>query len=375
VDQRGTGGSNGLYCTPDRAGPIEAFLPTLDPEQIRSCRKELERRADLRYYLTSHAMDDLDELRAVLGFERVVLVAVSYGTRAALEYIRRHGEHVEAALLEGATPFGHPMPLHMATDSEAALRNVLRDCAAEARCAEAFPDLEADYRRAVDEIERAPRKVRIEDPRNGESVEVVFAAAHFAESLRSMLYSPGETQSIPLLLHNAATGDYAPFAEHQVRRNMGLTAGIAQGMYFALTCTEDVARVDPDSAYAAAKGTFLSDHRARPHIEGCEGWPRGRLPAGFGDEVASDVPALFITGAHDPVTPPAAARLAASRMRNARVVIVPFAGHSRSGLLGTGCLSATIARFLATADLDAVDTSCLADVRRQLFHVPAEETR
>ena len=368
VDQRGTGASNGLYCSPPPDAPLQAFMPTMDAGEVRACRTVLEQRAELRYYLTSLAMDDLDDLRAALGYEKINLQGGSYGTRAALVYIRRHGEHVRSARLQGAVAFGHPMPSRFAQDAQASLGNVLRDCAAEAACAAAFPSLEADYRRAVRGTEEAPIRLRVRDPRTADSVEVTFGAADFAESLRAMLYTPNATRRIPLLLHHAAaTGDYRPFVEFQLDRNLGLARGIAEGMYFAVSCTEDVARVDPEAVYASGRDTFLADHRARPHIEGCDGWPPGRLPAGFAEEVESDVPVLLITGANDPVTPPASATLAASRLHHARVVIVPGGGHGLGGLVGAACLDRLMDEFLRTADPANLDTSCVAAVRRAPF--------
>lgn len=368
VDQRGTGESNGLYCGPEDTAPLQAFMAILDPERMRACREELEARADLRYYLTTHAMDDLDELRAALGYERINLYGSSYGTRAALVYLRRHGESVRSAILMGATAMSHPMPTRFATDAEAALGNVLRDCAADPSCAAAFPDLEADYRRAIRLIEERPATVQIRDPRTGDTVGLAFRAADFAESLRAMLYGTQTTRYIPALLHHVATtGDYRPFAEQQLQRNVGLFRGVAQGMCFAVTCTEDVARVDPDAVYAAGHGTFLADHRARPHIEGCDGWPLGALPAGYGDEVESDVPVLIITGANDPATPPASAHAAASRLSTARVIIVPEGGHGLAGLEGIECTRELEMRFLETADPGALDTACVTHMRRPPF--------
>ena len=46
--------------------------------------------ADVRFYTTPIAMDDLDDVRAHLGYERINLYGGSYGTRAALVYLRRH---------------------------------------------------------------------------------------------------------------------------------------------------------------------------------------------------------------------------------------------------------------------------------------------
>ena len=74
-------------------------MPTLNIEVIKACRTELEKHADLRYYLTTYAMDDLDDVRAALGYDKINLDGGSYGTGAVLVYIRQHGEHVRSATL------------------------------------------------------------------------------------------------------------------------------------------------------------------------------------------------------------------------------------------------------------------------------------
>jgi pimeloyl-ACP methyl ester carboxylesterase len=119
--------------------------------------------------------------------------------------------------------------------------------------------------------------------------------------------------------------------------------------------------------HANGQGTFLADHRARPHIEGCKDWPRGKLPAGFGEEVKSDVPVLIVVGDNDPATPPSAARAAASRLSNARVAVVPYSGHTMQGLIGENCVKGIMARFLETADQRSLDVTCLKDVRHKPF--------
>jgi pimeloyl-ACP methyl ester carboxylesterase len=370
VDARGTGKSNGLHCPISKGAPLQAFIPILNLEVLRACRPELEKHADLRYYLTTYAMDDLDDVRAALGYDKINLDAGSYGTGAALIYIRQHGDHVRSATLWSTTALSQPMPLFFASDTESALRNVFRDCYAEVECKAAFPTLEADYKRAVERIESAPVRLTVTDPRNKQSAEVTLDADAFAESLRAMLYKPESMRSIPLLLHKAAGGDYRAFTELQLDRNIALNDEIADGLYFSITCTEDIDRADPQQTHANGRGTFLADHRARPHMEGCKGWPRGTLPAGFGEEVKSDVPVLIINGANDPATPPSAGRAAMSRLSNARMIVVPYGGHTTEGLIGEECVKKIAGRFLETADQRSLDVACVKDIRHQPFILP-----
>ena len=96
VDQRGTGGSGALPCP-----QTELEGMTADPGQSAAigarCRDDLAKRADLRQYTTAIAMDDLDGVREKLGYETIDLYGASYGTRAALVYLRRHESHVRAS--------------------------------------------------------------------------------------------------------------------------------------------------------------------------------------------------------------------------------------------------------------------------------------
>jgi pimeloyl-ACP methyl ester carboxylesterase len=50
---------------------------------VHGCLTDLARRADLRFYGADHFVQDLDDVRAVLRHERIDILGISYGTRAA----------------------------------------------------------------------------------------------------------------------------------------------------------------------------------------------------------------------------------------------------------------------------------------------------
>jgi len=98
IDQRGTGHSAPLQC--DVPAPDEALARALDRSRevaaLDACRAKLEKLpwGDLRFYTTTIAMADADAVRAALGAPQVDLVGISYGTRAALEYLRAYPQRV-----------------------------------------------------------------------------------------------------------------------------------------------------------------------------------------------------------------------------------------------------------------------------------------
>ncbi|MGI8480849.1 MAG: alpha/beta hydrolase, partial [Chthoniobacterales bacterium] len=70
VDQRGTGSSNPLTATARTKSPQDYLSEMYPVEYVKTLRQALEQRADLTQYTTSIAMDDLDNVRAWLGYDR-----------------------------------------------------------------------------------------------------------------------------------------------------------------------------------------------------------------------------------------------------------------------------------------------------------------
>ena len=94
VDQRGTGGSHPLDCPQAigtrRIGGARRERPGSRARAWRGDAWPNCADADPRFYTTTDYVADLEAVRRRCAVERVNLVGVSYGTRVALEYLRRH---------------------------------------------------------------------------------------------------------------------------------------------------------------------------------------------------------------------------------------------------------------------------------------------
>ncbi len=368
MDQRGTGRSNGLKCLFDEDAPVEVYLGQIfDPDHIADCVEDLSKHADLTKYTSPFSLDDVEDLRQALGHDQINLWGTSYGTRASLVYLRRHGTHVRSAVLNGSMSLGQVMPDGMALDAEAALRGVLKDCSEMPDCAAAFPTVQADYR-AVVEADWESVGVTIRDPRTDAPVDATMTRAGFAESLRAMMYDPGATRDIPRLLHLAATdGNYDGFGQFGAARAHAIGLLAATGMYLSVTCAEDIPFANEPGEYEQAAGTFLGDARARSHFEACRRWPAGSVDPDFHDAVASEAPVLIINGSHDPVTPPHWGEDAARTLPNALHVTVPHGHHGWGSLENSDCVNRIQAAFLAEPGRHP-DVTCLDQVRRRPFN-------
>jgi pimeloyl-ACP methyl ester carboxylesterase len=93
VDQRGTGGSNPLQCS-QQTDPESNQDPVDDDDylnSIKDCVSALD--ANLKLYTTAIAMDDLDEVRQVLGYEKINIYGASTGSRRS-NYLRQYPDRV-----------------------------------------------------------------------------------------------------------------------------------------------------------------------------------------------------------------------------------------------------------------------------------------
>src|SRR5690606_8653081 len=285
MDQRGTGGSNPLHCASLEAydGDPRRYLREMYPvEAIKTCREALEGHADLTQYTTTAAANDLNAVRDALGYDRIDLYGLSYGTRLALEYMRRYPEQVRSAVLQGAAPPSLTMPLHHALDAERAAELLMEACETELACREAFPDLRREWKEVFSRLARAPARTQWSGA-SGADVEVEVQRGVFATEVRSMMYTQAGVRQIPLIIHEAAAGNFAPFLKRVIPEDIRETGFLAEGMYLSVTCTEDVPWIEAGEAERLASGTFLGDYRVLQQQRACEHWPPGRIPADFHD--------------------------------------------------------------------------------------------
>jgi pimeloyl-ACP methyl ester carboxylesterase len=362
VDQRGTGKSNPLDCRDESntlaelTEPAEAAL-----ERLRACLQRFD--ADVRHYVTTIAMDDLNDVRAHLGYDRVNLYGGSYGTRAALVYLRRHGEHVRSMVLDGVSPTDMRIPLFAARDAQRALDRLLDDCEADAACRMAYPDLPSRIRTLLASLDASPRRVRIVHPRTGIAEHVQVEARVVASIIFGALYSPVTASMIPVLVARAEQNEFEPLFA------LGLAGGdttgnMSIGMQLSVLCSEDASRFSPEDISRETSASIFGPHLLSGQQQACRIWPKGDVDTSFYDPVTSDVPALILSGEIDPVTPPAWGEEVAKHLSNALHVSVPATGH---GVIGTPCGARLIEQFLDAGSAKGLDTSCVDSLRRPPF--------
>lgn len=365
VDQRGTGRSNALRCAFDDEAMLAAGEGEIEA-LTRRCLAEVSTHANPALYTTSAAVRDLDDVRRALGYERIDLYGVSYGTRVAQHYLRHHGGKVRAMILDGVVPPERILGPDIALDAEAALQQVLARCAANPSCREAFGDPSAHYRGLRAQLAGRQATVLLPAPRSGERVALAFGAAHLATVLRLATYGAEQAAILPLALQEAHMHrNFVPLAAQYLLMTDALSGQMAYGMHHSVVCTEDApwfgkAQVDR----AALAATFIGTQQLDGLAALCRAWPRGVRDADLHAPLVSDVPALLLSGSADPVTPARDGARAARGLSHSLHVVIEGMGH---GQIGAPCVDRLVADFLRTGTTQGLDLACVERVRPMPF--------
>ncbi len=361
IDQRGTGQSNQLQCASEELMDLEA---SVDLDVIRKeagrCLAELD--GDPRFYTTTIAMQDIDRVRRAMGYDKINLVGVSYGTRAAQVYLREFPESVRSVVLDSVVPMQLALGQEHAIMLDAAVDMVLDDCAADPACRELFPNQAGALNALMSELRQNPRTITITNPKTGAPEPMLLNAEILAVAIRFLSYTSESQALLPLLIDEAVeTGQLERLASQALLVMSGLTEALSRGMELSVMCSEDF----PFMNLGADNSDTLLGNVMLQAIEAqCSVWPRGVVPEGFHDPVVSDVPVLLVSGERDPVTPPMYAAQAAETFSNNLNLVATGQAHS---VMSHRCVQDVVAEFIVAGDVTTPDTSCFETIQASPF--------
>lgn len=362
VDQRGTGESNPLTCDlpepyeVEEGGDAGAGYESAYLGSLRTCRADIENRADPTVYTTWNAADDLDEVRAWLGYERLSLWGASYGTKVARVYMRRHPDRVRAVVLHGVVPLERSMWPDLFRSADSALTELIALCSADAACASTYPDLESRFSDLVQRLDSDPIMLAVpaaDAP--DDTIAVPFDRRSLAGLVVGMLRSGRGARALPAMIYRMSRGDWAQISSMQ---RPGTPSPVPRGVYLSIACTEEMPRLTEDDLRRARLPNRLgSGEWFDEELRQCGIWGAGTVPDGFWRPVTSDAPVLLVTGSEDFVTPPAYADRVAGHLADASVRVVPQRGHDDID----PCVAGLIEDFLIQGRDSEPDLGCPED--------------
>jgi len=361
IDQRGTGSSNKLACESEE---VEDLNQEIDWDLIRTetekCLANLD--GDPRMYTTSIAMGDYNLVREAIGYDKINIMGVSYGTRSAQVYLRLFPDTVRSVVLDSVVPMQLALGQEHSPMLDRAVESVFDDCANDATCNSLYPRHSEELKALFAQLRNEPRQISIISPVSGQPQDMLLSADTLAVAIRFLSYS-SETQAlIPLLVHEAlTTGNLTRLASQAILVMTGLNEMLAKGMELSVLCSEDYPFMDMSADYS---DNLMGNILLQIIDLQCKVWPQGDIPDGFHQAVTSDLPVLLMSGERDPVTPPHYAAQVAETFPNSVNLVARGQSHS---VMGNVCLRDITTAFIENGTLEELDTSCVENIKPAPF--------
>ena len=219
-----------------------------------------------------------------MGYKKINIMGVSYGTRAAQVYLREFPETVRTVTLDSVVPMQLALGQEHATMLDQSVAAVFSDCANDETCNSLYPRHADELNALFAHLRNEPREVSIINPVSGNPQDV-----------------------------RLTTGNLARLAAQATLVMAGLNEMLARGMELSVICSEDYPFIDLQADYSQ---TLMGNLFLEIIDLQCKVWPHGDIPQGYHEPVVSDLPALLMSGERDPVTPPQYARQAAQNFSN-----------------------------------------------------------
>jgi pimeloyl-ACP methyl ester carboxylesterase len=381
-DQRGIGLSRAFEC-PNATGawygtaadPSDPFgaaaFKAAAEAYVAACISETGvDAAELPYYSTRQAVEDLEAFREYLGAEQLDLYGESYGTQYAQTYATSHPDRIANLYLDGPVDLtldGASYYAEAARAFDDDLIGTLTACAADPACAadfEGVSPLDA-YDELASKLSSGPIAYDFSKA-DGSTEARTFTQADLATVAVSYLYGPFDRMMLTRALAAAVDGDFTPLARAaaiSIALDPETLAVVpdptySDAMYFAVECQ--------DYVYFPDAGGLSQQADAYLHFGHAAGLDSLRLDAMFYEDMpciywpnrptADPRPApivdasyrtFILVGTGDPITPVANAHRLASRLSDVYLLITQGGAHVTFGR-GDACPDEVIGAYLVS---------------------------
>ena len=374
VDYRGEGRSQAIDCSPLQhltTNSMDELIVAVD-----ACGAQLGDASDR--YGAADVADDVDAVRAALGYRTINLDAISYGTVQAQAYALRHPEHLRALILDGAiSPLDTSGSWELGISNAQAIANdVALICQRSPDCSSTNHDPAATFAGLVRRVRARPLDGTAEDVTGTDHIVHVDEAALIEIAAADDFFYTNDGELVaagaalqrgdPLPLLRLAANNQAPLVS-----DSGDPGVFSFGVNAATQCTDFPVPWDLSAGFAERVAQFEGAIRRLPFgpfsadawandagFSGyCLQWPAPRhlTPVFTPHAKFPAVPVLVIAATLDVQTTLAQNRFVAREFPHAQLVVLRNGGHAPGFF--AGCIPDIYARFLDT--LDAGDTSCL----------------
>ena len=291
---------------------------------------------DVTQYGTRMAMEDLEAVRAALGYRQLDVIGSSYGATAAQIYLKLHPSSVRTLILSGGTAIDIPFFGRFAVNAQGALDQLADLCASDPDCRRTFPG----WKRQFGELVKAWNA----NPKHGVTGYELASVVHV------MLLDGTKAASIPLVVSSAAKGDYRVL-EDSDPEDLDVDLNL---MGSSIWCNEPWTGLDATGPWGTDFDSYTAA-RIAAFRKACSSVAQRVEPRSLWTlPVHSSVPVLALVGGADPQDPVANLSDLTQHFPNSRTMIFPHVGHSFG--IG-GCLYPILTDFVDSGTTEGLDTT------------------
>ncbi len=366
IDARGTGKSGPLHCIDiqTKKSPIEHFEKRYPEDELLSCIEALKDSVDFNFYSTRYIVEDIEEVRQWLGYEKINLYGISFGGKVALMFIDHYPEVVNRVVLHAPDAPNIPYTINRGKWSEQSLNKVFDYCLKDSLCSTHFPEI-------IEEFDVLKKRLQSNDvitevQFNDSIISLKIPWFPVAAKISSYLYDDYTYAQLPYIIHEAYLENYNPLVGMFKLNDTTTSYLYADGMFFSNICAEEIPHAEPD---ADELETFLGDYTYRSRKAACDRWPVNPVDRSMYQPVKSDVPTLIISGGFDPTFSLETGEKIVSTLTNGQRVIIPYMGHVLGNLSQLECYDQNVIRYF---DDEELDLDCLNQMLPTKFRVSKE---
>ncbi len=355
LDQRGTNDKHRLTCEPPSISINDATQQQVD-DWMKQCLASLN--GDPRFYTTVPAMQDLDEARAALGYDKINLYGGSYGSKVVQVYTRMFPEHVRAVVADHGNALDLPLFPTFPRAAQSALDQLFTYCEQDAKCHAAYLDIRGDWKAVLARFDNGPVPTSYIPP--GATERFKQTKMRLEAGIYNLMYE-GSYGQVPFIIHTLATNeDWTQVVKSYNEQHPGSAKAEPFLFMKAMIDCFDPAEVFGTGATAPVETkSYYSDvflYDAQYWQKVCAALPKPDTSLIYGPGKPAPFSMLMLNSLLDPIFPPSSMDLALKEFTKSRVVVEPTEGHYTSN---SECRWGIVARYIQQGSVDGLNISCM----------------
>ncbi|MBE0697670.1 MAG: alpha/beta fold hydrolase, partial [Anaerolineaceae bacterium] len=246
-DQRGT-----LYSQPALTCSefMDLTIQTLDEdltieesnrlslEALEKCHTRLTGEGvNLSAYDSVENAADVESLRQALGYEKINLYGVSYGTLLALHVMREHPQGLRSVIIDSVVPTQTNFVLGAPKSENRSFEALFAACKNDADCDANYPNLREVFYKLADDLNAKPAEIKLTDMDTGTTYDAIADGDTLISTVFQLMYNTDLIPLLPRVIYDARAGNWG-FIE-RILSVVVFDRTMSYGMYYSVLCAED----------------------------------------------------------------------------------------------------------------------------------------